>query len=329
MSTDNTEKAQQLDNATSNAMLQDMVKLDDILEEEPLDFDNFDEWIMWMEGRLDDLDLWAAVTSEHRSYPDYTHGTRCAGKFADEWAAEYMLSHITKAVSDRYVLSRPLGGFEMLQVLRQPPKHFRLLDLPKELRIKIYKCAVIYRRPVYSLDTQDYFYQWEPIGWERFLLQIYPPEIPKPALLRVSRQVRHEASEIYYQFNHFEMAHKSAKSISPLSRVAKWATSLTIEDRKNLRELSIVESSWSSMRTDNLHLIHATSSPKQGLRAEIDEQLKVFLECDSAQQRKEREKVYKMYREKEAEYCAKVDQRRRYEGWTSSGIVEYFIDEPE
>ena len=76
---------------------------------------------------------------------------------------------------------------------RRPKKPFRLSDLPRELRDQIYEYALVNER-------RDFWFFDRPPAWLLF------PRTRKPdvALLRVSKQIRREATPIFWSMCHLD-----------------------------------------------------------------------------------------------------------------------------
>lgn len=99
----------------------------------------------------------------------------------------------------------------------QRPTPFRVLDLPAELREQIWEMVVFPQdnKPRATSDIHDYE-----------ITLTYKP----PSVLAVSRQIRYEASKIFYSSSRF-WRRWSFFSFGAVKMLCRWFVSLSKEDQ--------------------------------------------------------------------------------------------------
>ncbi|KAJ9627633.1 hypothetical protein H2203_002845 [Taxawa tesnikishii (nom. ined.)] len=104
---------------------------------------------------------------------------------------------------------------------RRPPRslHFRLLDLPEEIRYTIYS---------YALADSQVLIPWTPSGL-RYCFEI-------SALTRVCKQIREESLGFFYAVNHFLCPRDPGADVE--QRIFGWYTRLDEENAGCLRNKS-------------------------------------------------------------------------------------------
>ncbi|GIZ47318.1 hypothetical protein CKM354_001041300 [Cercospora kikuchii] len=103
----------------------------------------------------------------------------------------------------------------------EPPREgtFKFMALPAELREKVYKMLLVYPEPGLSRAEEDYVFPWRLVHpSERLVLEstswieqgqyresvlLLPPMHEALAVLRVSKQIHHEALPVFYGLNKF------------------------------------------------------------------------------------------------------------------------------
>lgn len=326
--------------AETTAALRKMQSLDALSPEEPLDLVNFDEWIFRMEKRLRKLHLWdfvemgANLIKANRKLTRL-HEFRVA--YMDQCAGKFLFKYIAPEVFGPYNITLPMMGSDLLRVLKQPPKPFRLMELPRELRIEIYKYVVVRMSRNSRQKGEDDTKHRVTIFTET---NFHSNRLSQPALLHVSQQVRSEASEVYYQNNHFQgQVIRLSYVPQDFMEIRLWAELLAKEDKKNLREFTVQETTFpdEESRLAPQDHIHVRFTPNAGLTATVN------VDCedeDGACTQMAWQELVAGYSESDGDhlgqycanadlYCAMIDQRRVSEGWNSSGIIEYFLAEPQ
>jgi hypothetical protein len=139
-----------------------------------------------------------------------------------------------------------MSRFACHMALEEADKHrtFQLMDLPDELRVMVYKRALLSEGPVIVKDNT------------------------KPALLLVSHQVRQEASPVFFQINEFELRAKYndkrfSDRLGPTRLAGKelrWLREIGSANVARIRNLSFVEEHVADIHPTHLDLSHLEAS---------------------------------------------------------------------
>ncbi|CAD0114126.1 unnamed protein product [Aureobasidium uvarum] len=139
------------------------------------------------------------------------------------WSVEDLLTEV-KHRNIALPRKRTKGGLTKLLQQSDPPSSFRLMDLPVEVRLHIYGMAFDGGRTA-DLD----------VGSRR--------DVAEPALLHTSRQVRAEATPVFYSTPHFrfmlsvvEEDQKSTQWINDRGQI--WLQHISLNNMKDLRLVS-------------------------------------------------------------------------------------------
>lgn len=131
---------------------------------------------------------------------------------------------------------------QLWSVLRKLASTFRLLDLPAELRDRVFELAVVSEEPIRVVEAKH------ASGNERGYFKAQSP----PALIQASRQTRHEALPVYYGKNSFVLIlncnRKPFKTYLTghhdqdrwdVNHLWKWAAAIGRDAIRHLRDLTI------------------------------------------------------------------------------------------
>ncbi|KAI4849239.1 hypothetical protein E4T44_03469 [Aureobasidium sp. EXF-8845] len=139
-----------------------------------------------------------------------------------------------------------MSRFACRMALEEADEHrtFQLMDLPDELRVMIYEHALLSEGCFVVNDSK------------------------KPALLSVSRQVRQEASPLFFQINKFELRvkyhdNKFSDGLGPTrlaGRELRWLKGIGSENVARIRNLSFVEKHVADIHPTHLDLSHLQAS---------------------------------------------------------------------
>lgn len=183
---------------------------------------NFPEWLEAIERKLREHGLWLRVK---RALPGYVHLTaerREELERDDIWTVNIILDSLAEDFSNSITIKRPVTGNELLQKLEQAAKPFRLMDLPRELRDKVFEEIVVvpdderwlHRSSRQLMSFKEAKNHMKGDGFEfrrvtKMALQSSvgnePLYIQHPPLLETSRQVREEAGALYWGKNAWQV----------------------------------------------------------------------------------------------------------------------------
>lgn len=153
------------------------------------------------------------------------------GRSAQKPYSGWTLQDLEAAVKQRGLfLPKKLNERALLRTIKQDDtqRQFRFMDLPAELRLRVYE---------FTLGERLEYDMARPRNGEGMV---------KPALLRVSRQIRQEASQTFFRQNCFVIrsnadrtSDRSESDSIPLESTNRWLESLSSADLADMRSISI------------------------------------------------------------------------------------------
>lgn len=223
---------------------------------------NFDQWIQSMQKLLEKLGLWIYVKSPWLAKLDIGDDWEEELEEKDVWATNILLNHIDEATLARYNLPRPITAPQLIERLAKGPEPFRLLDLPRELRDRIYEFALVEapidvpdktalktlkkstaKKGEKATDAASRRRCHEGLGAVEF---DRPTLMNQPPLLSVSRQIREECDPIHWGQNAWRV-HLTVKSVYPLwdpyfcrHSFLAWIKKMGMHRLRHLRDLEVV-----------------------------------------------------------------------------------------
>lgn len=135
---------------------------------------------------------------------------------------------------------------------------FRLLDLPSELRLRIYEYAVTSEHPVKITYHND--------GYGMWYSQAAIARRTQPALTRASKEIRVDAIKLYYTRNDFEAGYCVSK-VGESKTLMEWLECIGAVNRGFLRVLKI--SDCNSGGVDNDVCMEGGEVEGGGCRADL------------------------------------------------------------
>lgn len=225
-------------------------------------------------------------------------------------------------------------GHEVIRAVEAGPRPFRVTDLPRELRDRIYELVVVRTaESPSSYDSQTN--EWSGDDG-RVLLNTCVDRgsrtqritiAPMPSILHTNRQMRREASKVFYQQNHFEWKPErpsdpqlkynarripfvSSSRCTQWRALRRWTESLSEGVRKDLRKLTI------GIHIEGLgwQYVHISSEPRHGVRAMLSTTLGKAGDNSA--------KV-KLGRAQVARLRDFVEQRKKEKNWGSRTVIDY------
>lgn len=224
-----------------------------------------------MESVLRKLKRWSIVKYPHLEHLSLDEDWNEDWLRDDTWAANIMPMHISPATLARYDLPRPISSHELLRRLKKGPKPFRFLDLPREIRDEIIREAIVEKRS--SVASHCRLHGYEDIEFPPQQIELLEIDAGGdfsdyvPGLLEVSRQVREEASAIFWKENHFSMRFdtRDANGIDPLKEMCAWAKNRSADHLNSIREFSL-RVDWGRKLQSTLHLKYR---PEHGMKLKL------------------------------------------------------------
>lgn len=207
---------------------------------------NYDEWLVKAEAVLLATGHWKISLNETRPG-------------SDEDAVRLLKRYIRREVLKRVSTEHMNDKYAFVSALQKVAKPFRLMDLPAELRTKIFAYALWRRFPIDLIGTTS---AGMPTAVRRSPILQAPP-LP---LTMASRTIREETMPIYYQVNSFRMCLFRTELAVPdpaVVEVATWAKANRLWV-KHMRKLII-----SCNPGEGIHKVHeATYTIKKGMKIE-------------------------------------------------------------
>ncbi|KAK5138432.1 hypothetical protein LTR08_000018 [Meristemomyces frigidus] len=305
-------------------------EVDSVSADNILHYGCWGPWAKRMHVELLEAGLWARVRhsamahSEVQQEAAYTENTL---------AINLIMARIDTSLKTRVHCDHTTSAYRYWSRVKIQAQTFRFLDLPRELRDHVYELQVAELNvPAVGVDPQL-------IIEDELLGPVWPISswAARPALLSVSKQLRIEASKVYYARNTFAIVVKHHKGDTPtktMSELALWRAERGVEAAKHLRRLVL----WVTWENSLMGFtkVDVSFSSQWGLRAfgcDLDISPDMTLVRRSALPGPELPEIalFKDHRTgtRTGEYCAMVDARRRDEGWESTGIIEFFMADPD
>lgn len=228
-------------------------------------------------------------------------------------------------VRRRWSPGYPVTATRLLTFLHIVCQPFRFTDLQRELRDRIYDLVIsvqIWITPKgkvrdYPLVTVSATVKSKMYGCD--------DPVQVPALLQVSRQVRKEAAQIYYQTKVFCLrAYCEGGTVDVLEEVRRWITHIGPDAVRNLRRLEVTLEEYNGR--DYTFCVYF--STKYGLTAGVTHYggnyhgRNSFTILEPEEEELRDDAVAKRRKD---EYLAIVEQRRAENGWEGQSIADYFL----
>lgn len=241
--------------------------------------------------RLRELRLWTLVTVKQDSYDEVDPKAKAELDRNDPWAVKFMLQYITENFLVRPPTEKSGIESNVTESLKPSLSSFRFEDLPRELRLNVYGCMIPIRQE-YSEHCRTGM-------------------IRRPRIINVASEVspefEEEALKLYYCANTFEV---QAPMCCGPEDLQEWVDMVGMKHLGHLRDLKVTFSYYKGL-FDNFHV---TFSPASGLRAEAQE-------VDDYN--------YNPFEPTGGEIIAEIEQRKKYEGLESTGVIDFFTVDPD
>lgn len=212
----------------------------------------------------------------------------------DKWAVSLMLMHVSASLLIRVPVSpRVVTAHDLLQQLAQAAKPFRFMDLPLNIRQRVYGLLV---------PTNKQYEEWPGLRIKGLPLDI--PDRPSriDELCRVSQEFCREISRMHYSQNSF-FVHLFLDGPEAL---AEWAKAAGISALQHLRDLEVRftydKRCW--------NVIHAKCNSSNKLETEAIDSI------DYSHDRVDEDAV---------EHTSMIESLKEEEQWESTGVIEFFI----
>ncbi|KAK5721807.1 hypothetical protein LTR15_006399 [Elasticomyces elasticus] len=264
---------------------------------------NFDTAMLAVRKVLEPRGLWVRATSKRLPYLKLTEAQAYKVTREGYCINGIIIQHISPLLDSMRFLELPVTPRALLGRLEAPCRPFRFLDLPRELRDKVYEDLLVCDFAIDEIDDSH--------------------RLERPTEMRVlsasSSQLRQESAEMYYGRNHIrlgcEMADGSWTRCN-LMLVRKWADIVGMVNIRYLQHLEI----YLGLYKGCWHEINVKYSSDVGLMVETKQTSRWA--CTTEFGGEAAAKGSKAY-------AAFLEQRRVSEGWQSTGVIEFFLSDPD
>ncbi|KAK5707236.1 hypothetical protein LTR17_020869 [Elasticomyces elasticus] len=254
---------------------------------------NFDAAMLAVRKVLEPRGLWVRATRKRLPYLKLTEEQAYKVTRQEYWVNGIIIQHISLLLDTMRYLELPVTPHVLLGRLEKLCKPFRLLDLPRELRDKIYEQLLPQGRSIWELDTG---------------LNLRRPRVMRTLSASCS-QLRAECAAFYYGRNQIELMDQYCYG-GQLYDVQRWADAVGMANLRHLRHLTV----WFAYYKGSYYKFDITYSADTGLHVGL-------VDCCDCDQEDETDTAM--------EYCALIERRKAKEGWESTGIIEYLLSDPD
>ncbi|KAK5699534.1 hypothetical protein LTR97_005662 [Elasticomyces elasticus] len=254
---------------------------------------NFEAAMESLRSVLEPKGLWLRATRPRLHHAKLTQVQEEKIERAEFWTTGIIIQHMSPKLALMRTIELPITAYVLLGRIKGACKPFRLFDLPREVRDKVYGQLLPQRRSIWELDTK---------------LNLNRPRVMK-IMSATSSQLRKECAEFYYSQNHIELMDEWCYG-NQLDDVQRWADAVGMANLRHLRHLTVCFAYYKGF----YYKFDISYSADRGLHVGL-------VDCRDCDQEDETDTAM--------EYCALIEQRKTTEGWQSTGIIEYLLSDPD
>ncbi|KAK3654057.1 hypothetical protein LTR56_003493 [Elasticomyces elasticus] len=264
---------------------------------------NCDAAMLAVRNVLEPRGLWVRATRKRLPHVKLTEEQSYKVIREEYWVNGIIIQHISPMLNSMRFLELPLAPHALLRRLEGLCRPFRFLDLPRKFRDRVYEELLVCDFAIEEIDDDH--------------------RLERPTEMRVlsasSSQLRQESAEMYYGRNHIRLGCEVADGCwtrCNLMLVRKWANVIGMVNLRHLQHLEI----YLGLYKGCWHEINVKYSSGVGLMVETKQTSDWAYTTEFGGEAAAKGSKA---------YAAFLEQRRVSEGWQSTGVIEFFLSDPD